>query len=132
MAMAADGIAALLFGYLYDKKGISVLVMVTAISSLFAPLVFSNGFYSALIGMILWGIGIGSQESIMRAVVAHLVPTEIRGTAYGTMNVWFGLFWFAGSALMGFLYDTSTPLLIAFSLTSQLAAIPLLLSIKTT
>lgn len=130
IAMGADGIAALAFGRLYDAKGFSVLIFATAIASLFAPLVFWDNFYLALIGMILWGIGLGSQESIMRAVVANLVQMNKRGTAYGILNIWFGVFWFLGSALMGFLYDVSLISLIIFSLGIQLAAIPILITVK--
>lgn len=130
IAMAADGLAALVFGRLYDIKGISILILITAISSFFAPLVFIDGFYFALIGMILWGIGLGSQESIMRAVVANLVPMDKRGTAYGTLNIWFGVFWFLGSVLMGFLYDFSILSLIVFSMGIQLASIPFLMAVN--
>lgn len=130
IAMAADGIAALIFGRLYDTKGISILIVSTIISSFFAPLVFIDGFYFALFGMILWGIGLGSQESIMRAVVANLVQMDKRGTAYGTLNMGFGISWFLGSALMGFLYDVSILSLIVFSMGIQLAAIPILITVK--
>lgn len=130
IAMAADGLAALIFGKLYDIKGISILIIVTAISSCFAPLVFVNSFYFALLGMILWGIGLGSQESIMRAVIPNLVRMDKRGTAYGTLNIWFGIFWFLGSALMGFLYDVSIASLIIFSMGIQLTAIPILIAVN--
>ena len=125
LAMAADGISALILGRMYDKKGISILILSTALASLFAPLVFLNSFYLGLLGMILWGIGLGAQESIMSAVVAQLVAKNKRGTAYGILHMWFGVFWFLGSALMGFLYDVSLLALVAFSLTAQLIAIPL-------
>ncbi len=130
VAMAASGLGALVFGKLYDVMGISVLIAATAISMFFVPLVFANGFYMALIGMILWGIGIGSQESIMRAVVADIVQMDKRGTAYGILNTGFGLFWFMGSALMGVLYDVSIFSLIAFSLASQLAALAFFFSLR--
>lgn len=130
IAMAADGFAALIFGRLYDVKGISILILTTAVSSFFAPLVFVDGFYFALFGMVLWGIGLGSQESIMRAVIANLVQMDKRGTAYGTLNIWFGISWFLGSALMGFLYDVSIISLIIFSLGIQLAAIPIFFAVK--
>lgn len=130
IAMAADGVAALLFGSLYDTKGITILIFITAVSSFFAPLVFFGGFYFALCGMVLWGIGLGTQESIMRAVVANLVQMSKRGTAYGTLNIWFGISWFLGSALMGFLYDISLVSLVIFSLGIQLAAIPILITVK--
>lgn len=130
IAMAAAGLSALICSRLYDKIGKAVLISVTAIACLFAPLVFMEGFYFPLIGMILWGIGIGSQEPIMRAVVAKMMHMDKRSTAYGILNIWFGVFWFLGSALMGYLYDTSLISLIAFSLAMQLAAIPMLLTVK--
>lgn len=130
ISMGAAGIASLAFGRLYDTKGFSVLIFATGLASFFAPLVFLDNFYFALIGMILWGIGLGAQESIMRAVVANLVQMNKRGTAYGILNIWFGVFWFLGSALMGFLYDVSLFSLVTFSLGIQLAAIPILFTVK--
>src|SRR5207253_4740094 len=107
IAMASAGISALLFGRLFDKVGISVLIFVTALAALFAPLVFSDSFYTVMLGMILWGIGIGAQESIMRAVIANIVRMDKRATAYGILNIYFGISWCLGSILMGFLYDIS-------------------------
>lgn len=130
IAMAADAVAALVFGKLYDIKGIQVLILITLFTSFFAPLVFIDNFYSALAGMVLWGVGLGSQESIMRAVVADLVQSDKRATAYGTLNVWFGIAWFLGSSLMGFLYDTSIVLLVVFSMVMQIISIPILLIVK--
>ena len=80
--------------------------------------------------MILWGIGLGSQESIMRAVVAGLAPPSKRGSAYGTLNLVFGVFWAAGSAVIGFFYDIAVFYVVAFSMLAQLASIPLFLSVK--
>lgn len=130
IAMGVDGISALIMGRLFDLKGVLVLAFVTAIASLFAPLVFWGSFYGVLIGMILWGIGMGAQESIMRAIVAELIPPHKRGSGYGILNLGFGVFWAVGSAIMGFFYDISLIYLVAFSMTMQLASIPLLLSIK--
>lgn len=130
IAMGVDGIAALIMGRLFDIRGISILVIITALASLFAPFVFLGGFYAALIGMILWGIGMGSQESIMRAIVATLVPVNKRGTAYGMLNLIFGVFWAVGSALIGLFYDISLLYVVTFSMLAQLASLPLFLSIK--
>lgn len=128
LAMAVDGLAALLFGYWYDRKGIAILVIAALVSSLFAPLVFLGGFFVALAGAVLWGIGMGAQESIMRAAVAAMTPKDRRGTAYGLFNMGFGLFWFLGSALMGFLYDLSIPALVGFSMAIQWLSIPLFIA----
>lgn len=130
IAMGVDGLTALIIGKLFDLKGISILVYTTLISLFFAPLVFLAGFYGALFGMILWGIGMGAQESIMRAIVATLVPPKQRGSAYGFLNLAIGIFWAVGSAVMGIFYDISISYLVVFSIITQLTAIPLFLSIK--
>ena len=126
VAMGMDALAALIFGRLFDRIGASVLIFVTMLSAFFAPLVFLGNLYPALIGTALWGVGIGAQESIMRAAVAEMVPADRRGTAYGVFNTGYGLLWSAGSALMGILYNVSVPSLVAFSMLTQVASIILL------
>jgi len=126
VAMGVDAVAALILGKLFDKIGILAMVFAAFISSIFAPFVFLGGFYFALAGMIIWGIGMGAQESIMRATVAGLVSADKRATAYGIFSTGYGIFWFLGSALMGILYDISIPVLIIFSVSIQLASIPIL------
>jgi MFS family permease len=130
VAMGVDGIAALVMGRLFDWKGISILALFTAIAALFAPFVFFGNFYSALIGIILWGIGMGAQESIMRSVVAVLISPQKRGSGYGMMHLIFGVFWAIGSAIMGFFYDISLVYLVIFSLATQLTSIPIFLSLR--
>lgn len=124
VAMAVDGLAALAMGRWFDRRGLVVLVAATALSTLCAPLAFGGGFDLALAAAALWGMGVGAQESVMRAAVAELTPPDRRGTAFGLFNMLFGVLWFAGSALMGWLYDVSIPALVAFSVIAQLAAIP--------
>jgi MFS family permease len=60
----------------------------------------------------------------MRAAIADMVPANRRGSAYGIFNAAYGLFWFLGSALMGFLYDTSLLALIGFSVGSSIGTSP--------
>jgi MFS family permease len=127
IAMAVDGLAALIFGYLYDRKGISIIINAALIAVPVAPLVFLGGFYATVAGAVLWGIGMGAQESVMKAAVAAMSPASRRGTAFGLFNMSFGIFWFLGSATMGVLYDFSMSALIAFSVTVQLLSIPLLM-----
>ena len=130
VAMGVDALAALLFGYLFDRIGFSILIIVAFVSAFFAPLVLLGGFYLALVGMGLWGVGMGAQESIMRAAIAEMVPANRRASAYGIFNAGFGLFWFLGSAVMGLLYDLSLPVLICFSVVTQLAAVPLFFLVR--
>ena len=127
VAMGADAIAALLFGRLFDRAGLPVLAAASLASSVCAPLVFLGGAWGALAGMTVWGIGMGAQESVMRAAVARMAPPGRRGSAYGLFNAAYGLAWVAGSALLGVLYDLWRPGLIALSVLAQLAAAPLFL-----
>jgi MFS family permease len=130
--MGVDALAALVFGRLFDKIGLSIMIVVAVLSAFFAPLVFLGGFYSALVGIALWGIGLGAQESIMRAAIAGMSPVQRRGTAYGVFNTIFGIFWFIGSLTMGILYNISIWYLVIFSMIAQLASIPLFLLIRKT
>ncbi len=130
IAMAVDGVAALILGRLFDRLGLKVIMGTALLSALFAPLVFLGGFKLALLGMVLWGIGMGSLESIIKAALAEMVPRHRRATGFGLFNCGFGLFWLLGSALMGFLYDFSLVALVAFSVTAQLLAIPFFLAVS--
>jgi MFS family permease len=127
VAMGVDALAAMAFGRLFDRIGVSSMVIISAISWLFAPLVFLGDFNLALLGMVLWGIGMGAQESIMRAAVAEMSPSDKRASAYGIFNTLFGLSWFAGSVAMGFLYDLSIVSLVIFSSVAILLSIPFFL-----
>jgi predicted MFS family arabinose efflux permease len=129
VAMGAGGLGSLVFGRLFDRHGIGVLVPLTIVSTLFAPLAFLGGFWTALAGTIVWGLGMGVHESIMPAAVAPMVPPERRASAYGLFAAAYGFSWFAGSALIGILYDVSMPALIAFSMAIELAAVPFFLMV---
>ncbi len=129
LAMAVDALAALVFGLLFDRIGYAALTLAALFSAGFAPLAFSGSAVLVVAGMVLWGIGLGAQESILRAAVATMVPVERRGTAYGLFNAWYGLAWFAGSAVLGILYDRSLPELIAVSVGLQALAVGVLMII---
>ena len=125
-AMLVDAAAALIFGLMYDKKGVRVLIIASIISAPFAVFVFGfNSVPLLLIGIALWGVGMGAQESILKAAVTSMVPKTSRATGYGIFEFAFGVFWFLGSWLLGVLYDVNITAMIAVSVTAQLAAIPL-------
>lgn len=125
MAMVIDAFAAIIFGKLYDKFGIISLVIASLLSASFAVFIFAfNSLPLLMIGIAMWGIGMGSQESILKAVVTDLVPKYCRATGYGIFECSFGIFWFLGSTILGILYDTSITAMIIVSTASQLIAIP--------
>jgi MFS family permease len=124
VAMALGGAGALVFGKWFDKAGLPILMGVFFAAAFFAPLVFLGGQWMALCGMILWGIGMGAQNSLLKAVIAPLISRERRATGFGVFDTGFGIAWFLGSWLMGVLYDKSIPALVIFSVVLQLAALP--------
>jgi len=123
-AMVTAGIASLIFGRLFDKIGLPVALLAFFLGALFAPCVFLGGFALALIGMILWGVGMGAQDSLLGALLSEVISSDKRSTAFGVFDTAFGIFWFAGSAAMGILYDKSILAVVIFSGALQLAALP--------
>jgi MFS-type transporter involved in bile tolerance (Atg22 family) len=68
----------------------------------------------------------GIQDTVMRAAIANMIPAAKRGLAYGIFNTAYGTSWFAGSVLMGVLYDISIPYVILFCVISEVISIPIL------
>ena len=125
-AMLVDAVAALFFGLLYDKVGFKALVWSTLLSAPFAIFVFLfDSVPLLLVGVMLWGIGMGAQESILKAAVTTIVPKASRATGYGVFECSFGVFWFLGSWILGVLYDTNITAMVIVSVLAQLVAIPL-------
>jgi MFS family permease len=130
VAMGVSGLASLLFGRLFDRVGIGILVPLTVVSALFAPLVFLGGFWPALVGVSLWGVGMGVHESIVPAAVAPMVPVQRRASAYGLFTAGYGISWFLGSVAIGGLYTASVRAVVVFSIAAELAAIPFFLRVR--
>ena len=130
VAMGVSGIGSLLFGRLFDRVGIWILIPLTVIAAASAPLVFLGGFWLALGGSALWGLGMGVHESIIPAAVATMVPQARRPSAYGIFTAGYGVCWFIGSVIIGRLYDVSVFALIVFSVLAQMVAIPIFVNVN--
>lgn len=123
-AMAVDAFAALFFGWLFDKVGLKALMLSTLCSAFFSCFIFLSGNAALIgVGIVLWGIGMGAQESIMKAAVSGIIPSSVRSTGFGIFETGFGIAWFLGSWLMGALYDADPTWLVAVSVSVQLIAI---------
>jgi MFS family permease len=124
VAMGTNAVSSLVFGRLFDRIGPPVAIAAFAISAFFAPLVFLGNFWVALVGMVLWGIGFGAQDTLLKAIVAGLLPEGRRNLAFGLFYTGYGCGWLFGSVTTGLLYSRSLPIVIAFSIVMQLVSLP--------
>jgi MFS family permease len=131
-AMGADGLISLVAGLWFDRNrerggtGAAVLGTFVLIGAAYGLFAFDSGastLWLAIIGIALWSVTHAATNSIGKAMIAALVPRAQRGRAYGTYYLVFGIAWWAGSILLGALYDrnhlaagvTSTAALVAGS-----------------
>src|SRR6266478_1410765 len=98
VAMGAGALTNLVFGRLFDRVGFSIAILAFFLGAFFAPLVFLGQFRLILTGMVLWGIGMGAQNSLLKAMLADVIAPSKRSTGFGLFYTAFGVAWFLGSA----------------------------------
>jgi predicted MFS family arabinose efflux permease len=126
IAMASSALASIPLGRLFDKVGANISLVAFLISAVAAPFVFLGTFLFALLGMILWGIGMSAQGSLFQAILTGVIAPQKRSTAFGLFDTGYGVAWFLGSAAMGLLYEKSILAVAILSVILQLAALPIL------
>jgi len=117
--------ANLLLGKLYDNFGAKIIVAAVILSALFSPLAFLGDFTLVLVAMPLLGIGYAVQDTLLKAVVAGLLPAGKRSVAFGNFYAGYGCGWLVGSIISGLLYQYSLLGLALFTMSIQLASLPL-------
>ena len=127
VAMASSALVSIPLGRLFDRFGPNISLFAFPISAAAAPFVFLGTSVPALIGMIFWGIGMSAQGSLLQAMLTGVIPPQKRSTAFGLFDTGYGIAWFLGSAVMGLLYDRSIVAVALFSVSLQLAALPVLI-----
>jgi predicted MFS family arabinose efflux permease len=125
LAMGAGALANFLLGNWYDRVGFPVLLGAFVVGALFTPLVFFGPSASAWIGMALWGVNKGAQDTLLKPALAPLIPPDRRSTAFGIFDTCFGSAWLIGSIAFGVLYTRSLVLLVTLSVVTQILSIPL-------
>jgi predicted MFS family arabinose efflux permease len=117
-AMGFDGIVSLLAGLLFDRDrraggtGAIVLAGFVVLGAVYAPLAFASSAGAlplAIAGIALWSVTHAATNSIAKAMIAAIVPKGQRGRAYGVYFLVFGVAWWAGSLVLGSLYDRVSP-----------------------
>jgi MFS family permease len=92
------------------------------LSSSASPFVFLGGFAAVLFGILLWGIGYATQDTLLKALVATVLPEGRRNFAFGLYYGGYGVGWLIGSVVTGLLYDQSRFALVVFAVIAQLVA----------
>lgn len=113
-AMGFDGLVSLAAGLWFDRNrarggtGAAVLATFVIAGAAYAVLAFESTPSTrvlAIMGIALWSLVHAATNSIGKAMIAAIVPKAQRGRAYGAYYLVFGLAWWAGSMLLGALYD---------------------------
>jgi MFS-type transporter involved in bile tolerance (Atg22 family) len=121
-AMGVNGLTALIFGRMFDRYGMQIIVVGIVVSLLALPFGFLDGTGGVYISVACWAVGLGAQDATLRSGISQVVSMNKRGTAFGAFNAAYGILWFLGSVTMGFLYDFSLLALVVFGIAAQLAA----------
>ncbi|HEX5009317.1 MAG TPA: MFS transporter [Planctomycetota bacterium] len=115
-------VASLVLGKLFDRHGMPVVVGAVLVSAAFSPLVFLGELPAVVAGMLLWGVGYATQDTLFKAVIASVLPERRRSSAFGLFYAGYGLGWLLGSVVTGLLYEPSRGAVVAFSVTTQVLA----------
>ena len=124
--MAAAAVGAVATGWAYDRIGASVLLAVPLLTAFVPGFTLAGTLGLVIVGVVVWGLATGVQDSTVKALVADLVPAEQRGSAYGWFAVFQGVGALAGASVAGALYG-DVPVLITIVVALQVAASVLLL-----
>lgn len=120
VAMGVDALTAVIAGILFDRFKLKILFLIPLISLPISILAFYlNSLFAVVLSVLLWGIVMGFQETIMKSAIAEIIPSYKRGSAFGLFHSFFGLAWFIGGIVIGRLYDLSVSYLVLFSTTFQ-------------
>jgi MFS family permease len=91
-------------------------------------LAFAESISTLTAAVALWGLHMGMTQGLLATLVADTAPGDLRGTAFGLLNLVTGLTLLAASAIAGGLWDWIGPGATftagaAFSLVAMLALI---------
>jgi MFS family permease len=126
-AMAAGAVAALITGFVYDRSGPWILLILPILVAAVPVLAFGAGMVAVMFGILLWGAATGVQDSTVKALVADLVPRHRRATAYGLFAAVQGAGALAGGVAAGAFYQQSrTALIVAVAVSQAIALLVLI------
>jgi len=118
-------------GALSDKVGRRKILIVSCsvYSIIYFGFAAAREIWQVWLLFVFYGIYYGTTEGVSKAMVADLVPVELRGTAYGTYNATMGLLDFPASLIAGLLWQgfgASAPFLFGAALALTAAILMIL------
>lgn len=122
-AMAVEAVGALATGWLYDHVGARVLYPLPFLVALVPALAFDARLGLVLVGVAVWGLATGIQDSTVKALVADLVAAPALATAYGVFAAAQGGAALLGGALAGALYADHLVWLVALVALAQVVSL---------
>lgn len=104
-------LAAYPVGVLSDRMDRGWLLALGLIVLVAADLVLAlaSGLTAVAVGIVLWGLHMGLTQGLLATLVADTAPAELRGTAFGMLNLICGGAMLAASVLAGALWDLIGP-----------------------
>jgi predicted MFS family arabinose efflux permease len=124
-ATGSGVIASLVLGKLYDRFELPTVLGAVFLSSLFSPFLFLSGYYGVFIGVVLLGIAYATQDTLLKAIIASVLPEGKRNFAFGLFYLGYGGGWLVGSIATGLLYGWSLHYLAVFLMIAQLLSLPI-------
>lgn len=125
LAMLVAAVAAPATGRMYDRHGVSTLIIVPVLTAFVPASCLADDLPLVLIGVGLWGMATGIQDSTIKAFVADLVAPTHRGAAFGRLAVFQGVATLASGLTAGALYE-NVALLTTLVIIAQVIACVLL------
>lgn len=95
------------FGKLADRMSHDALLAWGLVTLVAADITLAQntGLLVTFAGLGLWGIHMGMTQGLLAAMVAHVSPQNLRGTAFGVFNLMSGIAMLGASVIAGVLWD---------------------------
>ena len=99
------------FGRLADRKSRPNLLVMGIIFLITADIVLATAgsVWQVMAGAAVWGLHMGATQGLLSAIVADVVPADLRGTAFGLYSLITGAAMLAASIIAGSLWTAVGP-----------------------
>ncbi len=128
--MGIAGAGSLFLGRALDRTGMKTIIPLTLASAVAIPLIWFGEFALSIVGIALWGLGTGVQESLIPAIVSKMVLRVRRASAFGILTAGYGISLFLGGVIIGLLYIMGVREIVMFGTLVEIIAIPVFVSVS--